>query len=289
MKKTLVILAAGMGSRFGERIKQLEPLGPNGELIIDYSVNYAIEAGFSSVVFIIRKDLDLLFKNMIGNRISKIIDTKYVYQQIDDIPDDFSRFSGRTKPWGTAQALYCCREQLSGNFAVINADDYYDKGAFIRLGKFPDNSDDDGCSIGFILKNTLSGNGTVNRGICKTDDNGYLKSVVETKNIARNNDGSITGTVSGETVQLDENEIVSMNMWGFSEKFLTALSKNLSSFLAELSDNDMRSELTIADVVDREIKNQSIKIKNISTTGAWFGITYLQDVDEVKNKLTGLY
>lgn len=283
MKKSLVILAAGMGQRFGARIKQLEPLGPSGELIIDYSVDYAIKAGFTTVIFIIRKEMDELFRNAVGNRVAEKIETKYVFQQIDDIPDNYNRFKDRTKPWGTAHALYCCRDVISENFAVINADDFYGQSAFDCLGTFLDAPDADGCSIGFVLKNTLSENGTVNRGICKTDSNNFLKSVVETRNITRNK-GRIYGVVSGEEVTLDENDIVSMSMWGFTKSFMERLSVNIREFFRELSD-DAKSELTIADVVDAEIKSGNISVRNIPTDSKWFGITYQQDVEKVKENL----
>lgn len=286
MNKSLVILAAGMGQRFGNRIKQLEPLGPNGELIIDYSVNYAIEAGFSTVIFIIRKEMEEIFREAVGNRISKKIETKYVYQQIEDIPDDYSRFSDRTKPRGTAHALYCCRNVINENFAVINADDYYGSEAFGCLGGFLDKPDADGCSIGFILKNTLSENGTVNRGICKTNSDNLLDSVVETRNISRDKDGSLTGMAADKEVTLNENDIVSMSMWGFTKSFLEKLSEKLGIFFRGLLDNDTKAELTIADVVDLEIKSGKFTVRNIPTISKWFGITYQQDVDEVKKNLS---
>lgn len=288
MNKSLVILAAGMGQRFGNRIKQLEPLGPNGELIIDYSVNYAIKAGFSSVIFIIRKEMEEIFREAVGNRVSEKIETKYVYQQIEDIPDDYRRFNDRTKPWGTAHALYCCRGVINENFAVINADDYYGSEAFVCLGEFLDKPDADGCSIGFILKNTLSENGTVNRGICKTNSYNLLDSVVETRNIARDKDGVIIGTAADKEVTLNENDIVSMSMWGFTKDFLEKLTENLEIFYKGLQDNDTKSELTIADVVDMAIKSGKFTVRNIPTNSIWFGITYQQDVEEVKKKLNSL-
>lgn len=213
-------------------------------MIIDYSVSYAIAAGFTTVIFIIRKEMKDLFKKTVGDRISKQIETKYIYQRIDNIPNNFRRFSERKKPWGTAHALYCCRDLINENFAVINADDYYGKEAFCSLGKFLDNPDADGCSIGFILKNTLSDNGTVSRGICKADTEGMLKSVIETKNIIRNTSGIIMGTVSEQKVTLDENDIVSMSMWGFTLPFMDILSDTLSEFFVDLSDNDLKSELS---------------------------------------------
>ena len=179
---TLVVLAAGMGSRYGEdRIKQLEPLGPNGELLIDYSVHDAVRNGFTRVLFIIRKDIEELFKSTIGDRISRIVKTDYVFQSTDNLPVRANDFPARTKPWGTAQALYCCKDKLSAPFAVINADDFYGSGAFMQLGEFLKNPTAEGCSVDFILKNTLSDSGTVNRGICTKSPNGLLTGVEETK------------------------------------------------------------------------------------------------------------
>ena len=173
-KMTLVVLAAGMGTRFGTRIKQLEKLGPDGELLIDYSVYDAIRAGFDRVVFIIRRDIEELFKSTIGARVEKRIQTDYVFQSTDQLPVRTGDFPGRTRPWGTAQALWCCREVLDGPFAIVNADDFYGQDAFRRLGGFLSNFTADACSVGFMLRNTLSDFGTVNRGVCKTDAQGLL-------------------------------------------------------------------------------------------------------------------
>ena len=188
-KMTLVVLAAGMGTRFGTRIKQLEKLGPSGELLIDYSVHDAVKAGFDRVVFIIRHDIEELFKSTIGARVEKRIATEYVYQSPDQLPVRGGDFPSRTKPWGTAQALYCCRDVIDGPFAIVNADDFYGQDAFLQLGGFLSDFTADACSVGFLLKNTLSDFGTVNRGVCKTDAQGFLTSVEETKAIGRAADG----------------------------------------------------------------------------------------------------
>ncbi len=279
---TLVVLAAGMGSRFGDRIKQLEPLGPSGELLIDYSVYDAIKAGFDRVVFIIRKDIELLFKSTIGERTAQHIPVEYVYQSTAELPLRCEDFPSRTKPWGTAHALWCCREVLDGPFAVINADDFYGRDAFLRLGEFLKNRSADGCSVGFMLKNTLSDFGSVNRGVCKADDNGLLRSVEETRGISRNADGIIKGSFRGEERTLDEYDTVSMSMWGFGADFMPKLEKRFGEFLETLEADDPKSELTIADVVDTEIHDSGYMMLNLTTDSVWFGITYAEDVENAK-------
>lgn len=279
---TLVVLAAGMGSRFGDRIKQLEPLGPSGELLIDYSVYDAIKAGFDRVVFIIRKDIEHLFKSTIGERTAQHIKVEYVYQSVEDLPVRNGDFPSRTKPWGTAHALWCCRDVLDGPFAVINADDFYGRDAFLRLGGFLESFKADGCSVGFMLKNTLSDHGAVNRGVCKTDDNGLLRSVEETKGIIRGADGAITGTYRGETRTLDEYDTVSMSMWGFGADFMPKLERHFSDFLKTLQPDEPKAELTIADAVDAEIRSSGYMMLNLTTDSRWFGITYAADVEQAK-------
>ena len=283
--RTLVILAAGMGSRFGTRIKQLEPIGPRGELLIDYSINDAIEAGFDKVVFIIRKDIEKLFKETIGSRISEKIETEYVFQDRSTLPVRSSEFAQRTKPWGTAQALYCCKDVIDGNFGVINADDFYGKKAFVVLAEFLKAHDASACSVGFVLKNTLSDNGTVNRGVCSVDEKGLLVKVEETKKISRNSSGIVTGTRNGKEVKLSEDDIVSMSMWGFTPQFMDRLTARLSDFVNSLSADDITSEMTIADVVDMEIKQNHYDVRNIPTDSKWYGITYEADAELVRNAL----
>lgn len=281
---TLVVLAAGMGSRFGTRIKQLEPLGPNGELLIDYSVYDAMKAGFNKVVFIIRRDIEELFKSRIGDRISAKIRTEYVFQSPDQLPCRIGDFSDRTKPWGTAQALYCCKDVLDGPFGVVNADDFYGRDAFVRLAGFLNSFTADGCSIGFMLKNTLSDYGAVNRGICKANDEGLLYSVEETKAISRH-DGIISGTYKGEEKLLDENDTVSMSMWGFGTDFMPRLEAQLSAFVQGLPANEPKAELTIADAVGAEIVENGFRMRNITTDSVWFGMTYEEEAEKARQRL----
>jgi len=285
-EKTLVVLAAGMGSRFGTKIKQLEPLGPNGELLMDYSVYDALRAGFTRVVFIIRRDIEELFRSTIGARTEKQIKTDYVFQSADILPVREGDFPDRKKPWGTAQALYCCKDVLHEPFAIVNADDFYGRDAFMRLGGFLDNFTADACSVGFMLKNTLSDFGTVNRGVCMTDSEGLLTSVEETKKIRRDESGVISGDYCGQKRILSEGDTVSMSMWGFGEGFLPRLSKQLSLFLEKLPQNEPSAELTIADAVDGEL-HQGFTVRNITTDSRWFGITYEADVEAARETLLG--
>lgn len=293
-KLTLVVLAAGMGSRFGDRIKQLEPLGPSGELLIDYSVYDAIKAGFDRVVFIIRKDIEQLFKSTIGERTAQHIPVEYVFQSTNDLPVRKGDFPSRTKPWGTAHALWCCKDVIDGPFAVINADDFYGRDAFLRLGGFLSNFDADGCSVGFMLKNTLSDFGSVNRGVCKANDMGLLCSVEETREIKRSSNGVITGMYKGKERVLDEYDTVSMSMWGFGADFIPKLEARFSEFLDSLEKDEPKAELTIADAVDAEIRHNGYTMRNLTTDSKWFGITYAADVEQAKltlinNVKTGIY
>jgi NDP-sugar pyrophosphorylase family protein len=283
---TLVVLAAGMGTRFGDRIKQLEPLGPNGEPLIDYSVYDAVRAGFDRVVFIIRKDIEQLFKSTIGDRISKYVRTEYVFQSTDILPCRAEDFPERTRPWGTAQALYCCKDIITnGAFAIVNADDFYGAEAFAQLAEFLKNPNADGCSIGFLLKNTLSDHGSVNRGICKSDENGLLTEVRETKGIERKSCGDITGTYKGEERVLADNDTVSMSMWGFGKEFMPVLEKRLTEFVNSLPTGEAKAELTIADAVGAELSRTDFTMRNIPTNSEWFGITYESDVAQARETL----
>ena len=273
-----------MGSRFGERIKQLEPLGPSGELLINYSVHDALKNGFSKVLFIIRRDIEELFKSTIGARVEKLVKTDYVFQSPDRLPVRAGDFPSREKPWGTAQALWCCKNALDGNFAVINADDFYGAEAFRLLGEFLKEPSCTSCSVDFLLKNTLSENGGVNRGICRTNAEHYLTLVEETKGIVRGEDGVIRGTYRGEERVLGDNDTTSMSMWGFKAEFMPILERQLTNFLNSLGADDPKSELTIAECVGREITN-GFKCLDIPTDSRWFGITYESEVEAARETL----
>lgn len=282
---TLVVLAAGMGKRFGDRIKQLEPLGPNGELLIDYSVFDAVKNGFSRVLFIIRKDIEELFKSTIGARVEKLVKTDYIFQSPEQLPVRAGDFPSRTKPWGTAQALWCCKDALSGSFAVINADDFYGARAFDMLGEFLRNPTCESCSVDFLLKNTLSDIGEVNRGVCRTNAEHYLTLVEETKNIKRGEDGVIRGSFNGKERVLEADATVSMSMWGFPLDFMAILERQLTDFLNALPADDTSSEFTIAESVGREITQNGFKCLDIPTDSKWFGITYESEIEAAKRIL----
>lgn len=287
---TLVIMAAGMGSRFGG-IKQLEPIGPNGEIIMDYSIYDALSAGFNKIVFIIRKDLEKDFKEVIGNRIEKIAKVEYVFQELDDIPEGFTRPSGRTKPWGTGQAVLCCRQAVCENFAVINADDYYGKEAFRLIYKFlndPSYKDNDYCMAGFILGNTLSENGAVTRGICKVNDSGVLVDIAETGGIVPAGDKAVAKDSNGNSISVDLNSVVSMNMWGFKPSIFEYLEKGFSRFLTEQNSDDIKKEYLLPTVVGDLVKNGIVRVSVLESHDRWFGVTYREDKDDVVKSIKAL-
>lgn len=284
-KLTLVVLAAGIGARFGGRLKQLEPLGPDGEILIDYSIHDALSAGFERVVFIIRRDIEEIFRNTVGNRVERRADVKYVFQSPDVLPCRKNDFPSRTKPWGTAQALWCCKDVIDGPFAVINSDDFYSKSAFLCLADFMNNFTADACSVDFKLLNTLSANGSVNRGICRVGEFGLLTSVEETKQIIRGKDGVIRGKFDGYERVLDENAVTSMSMWGFGADFMPMLERRLVDFLGNLQPDELTAELTIADAVGKEITSHGFKVRDVPTDGRWFGITYESDVEKARETL----
>ena len=229
MKTTLIIMAAGIGSRFGGGIKQLEKMGPNGEIIMDYSIYDAVEAGFDKVVFIIRKDIEADFKEIIGNRIGKQVEVDYVFQDINDIPEGFTVPEGRTKPWGTGQAVLCCKGVVKEPFLVINADDYYGKEAFVMMHDFLVNHEEDKERFrlgmaGYILKNTLSDNGTVTRGVCVVDEkSGYLEKILETHSIYADEKGKVHCEEADVAEWIHPDVNVSMNMWAGYPDFIDYL------------------------------------------------------------------
>ncbi|HAE45115.1 MAG TPA: nucleotidyltransferase [Lachnospiraceae bacterium] len=292
-KSALVILAAGIGSRFGGGIKQLEPVGPNGEIIMDYSIYDAIEAGFDKVVFIIRRDLDEDFRRIIGDRISKVVEVEYAYQEIDDLPEGFSVPEGRKKPWGTGQAVLSAKDVIHEPFAVINADDYYGKEGFKLLHEVLTAEDDpsDGPEkiymAGFVLRNTLSDNGGVTRGICRQDENGDLIGIDETKNIVRNGDGAAVETEQG-LIEVNPDSLVSMNMWGFSEKFVDNLKEGFPVFLKSIEGNELKAEYLLPIIVDGMLNEGKAVVKVLKSNDQWFGVTYREDKDYVKESFAKL-
>lgn len=279
---TLVIMAAGIGSRFGGGIKQLEPVGPNGEIIMDYSIYDALQAGFNDVVFIIRKDLENDFKEVIGNRISKNVKVSYAFQEMDDLPDGFQKPADRKKPWGTGQAILVCRDLIQNPFAVINADDYYGKEAFVKVHDYlvqehPESGKLDFCMAGFILSNTLSENGGVTRGVCQVDENEMLTGVIETHEITKGQNGAQIPDGQGGYREIDENSHVSMNMWGFTPEILAELEKGFVKFLSGLDSEDIKSEYLLPTIVDELIQEGKAQVKVLETKDRWFGVTYKED------------
>ena len=291
-KTTLAIMAAGIGSRFGKGIKQLAPVGPSGEIIMDYSIHDALEAGFDKIVFIIRKDLEKDFREVIGKRIEKIADVTYVFQELDDLPEGFEKPAERTKPWGTGQAVLCCKDVIHEPFAVINADDYYGKDPFIKLHDYlvQDHSQTDGkediCMAGFILKNTLSENGGVTRGICKVEDN-RLSGIQETFHIVKTQDGA--GVETDEGIEpVNPESLVSMNMWGFQPEFLSVLEKGFVSFLKEVPEGDLKKEYLLPTKVDQMLKDNKANVTVLKTDSQWFGVTYQEDREAVVKEIQKL-
>ena len=279
---TLVIMAAGIGSRFGGGIKQLEPVGPNGEIIMDYSIHDALEAGFNDIVFIIRKDLEKDFKEVIGDRIAKKAKVSYAFQEMDDLPEGFSKPEGRKKPWGTGQAILVCKDIVKNPFVVINADDYYGKEAFVKVHNYlvqdrEKNDKLDFCMAGFILSNTLSENGGVPRGVCQVDENEMLTGVIETHDITKGEDGAQIPDGNGGYQTIDGNSRVSMNMWGFTPEILEELEKGFSIFLENLTPDDIKSEYLLPTIVDQLIQSKKAQVKVLETKDRWFGVTYKED------------
>lgn len=281
-KATLVIMAAGLGSRYGDGIKQLEVVGANGEIIMDYSIYDALEAGFDKVVFVIRKNIETEFKEVIGNRISKIVDVKYVYQETDILPESFKdKAKNRRKPWGTGQAILCCRDVVKEPFLVINADDYYGKEAYREAYKYLTMQRGDSqimklCMVGFVLGNTLSENGTVTRGICKVDEESMLTEIEETYGIRRQ--GNVAKAVKDDReIELPLDSAVSMNMWGIPKEFISLLEEGFENFLKEISEEDLESEYLLPRIIGNMLKEGKISVKVLTSKDKWFGVTYKED------------
>ena len=284
-RATLVIMAAGIGSRFGGGIKQLAPVGPSGEIIMDYSIYDAVEAGFDKVVFVIRKDLEKDFREVIGNRIEKYVDVSYVFQELDDIPEKYKgKFVGRTKPWGTGQAILCCKDAVDSPFLVINADDYYGKEAFREAYSYLTNIPDAGkiqiCMVSFILKNTLSENGGVTRGLCQVDANGMLSSITETHNIEKIGSRAVVRTDGAER-EVDPDSPVSMNMWGLTPEFFEILEKGFDEFLDETESDNLKSEYLLPTIIGGLLEKGRIDVRVLKSEDQWFGVTYKEDREAV--------
>ena len=280
MKTTLLIMAAGIGSRFGTGIKQLEPVDASEHIIMDYSIHDAIEAGFDHVVFIIRKDIEKEFKECIGDRIAAIcnshnVTVDYAFQDINDIPGTLPE--GRTKPWGTGQAVLAAKKIIKPPFIVINADDYYGKEGFKAVHEYLVNGGKS-CMAGFVLKNTLSDNGGVTRGICKMDEQNNLTEVVETKNIIKTADGA-----EADGVAVDVNSLVSMNMWGAIPAFLETLEVGfVDFFMNEVPADPMKAEYLMPTFIGELLAENKMSVKVLRSNDTWYGMTYKEDVVTVK-------
>ena len=300
-KYTLVIMAAGIGSRFGKGIKQLTSFGPSGEIIMDYSIHDALEAGFNKVVFVIRKSMYEDFRMIVGDRISRRVETAYAFQELEDLPEGFSLPEGRTKPWGTGQAILACRDVVSEPFAVINADDYYGKDAFRKVLAFlkQTHTEISGearkaagkyhfCMAGFVLKNTLSEHGGVTRGICKVDQSGVLLSIKETKNIIKTREGAAVEQPDGTLTPVDENALVSMNFWGYSPDFFDELDRGFREFLHDLGDHAATAEYLLPTIADRLLKEGRVDLSVLPSKDRWFGVTFQNDIPVVREAFAEL-
>ena len=286
MRTTLLIMAAGIGSRFGTGIKQLEPVDEANHIIMDYSIHDAIEAGFNHVVFIIRKDIEREFKEVIGDRIESIcadhnVTVDYVFQDINDIPGTLPE--GRTKPWGTGQAVLAAKKIINTPFIVINADDYYGKEGFNAVHEYLVNGGKS-CMAGFVRKNTLSDNGGVTRGICKMDKERNLTEVVETKNIVKNAVGA-----EADGVSVDVNSLVSMNMWGLAPEFLEVLEDGFKEFFKkDVQSKPLTAEYLIPIFIGELLNEGKMSVKVLKTNDTWYGMTYHEDVAAVKDSFKKL-
>lgn len=284
MTVTLLIMAAGIGSRFGGGIKQLATVDSRNHIIMDYSVHDAIAAGFNKIVFVIRKDIEADFREIIGDRMEAVcrehgVEVCYAFQALDDLPDGAVLPEGRQKPWGTGQAVLSARELIHEPFAILNADDYYGKEAFVKIHDFLVSGvkENSFCMAGFVLKNTLSENGAVTRGICEVNEAGFLTNVVETSGIVKTHNGA---AVEGR--ELDPNALVSMNMWGLAPGFMNMLEEGFEAFFAtKVKENPLKSEFLIPIFIGHLLQEGKVSVRMLETGDKWFGVTYQEDREQV--------
>ena len=268
---TLVVMAAGMGSRFGG-LKQIEPIGPKGEAILDFSVFDAVKAGFTKVVFVIKHAIEKDFKEFVGNRIEKKVKVEYVFQEIDKLPEGYTCPETREKPWGTAHAILCCKDVVKEPFAVVNADDFYGRSAFVKMAEFLKSDSDDYAMVGFRLVNTLTENGYVSRGVCEIE-NGELKSVTERTKIM---DCKYTEDDGATWTSLSEDTVVSMNLWGFRPDVFEYIETGFKKFLDEKI-YVPKSEYYLPTVVSERIERKEKSVKVLIAEDKWYGVTYKED------------
>jgi dTDP-glucose pyrophosphorylase len=279
---TLLIRAAGIGSRYGG-IKQIDPVGPNGELIIHYSVYDAIRSGFNRVIFLIRHDIEQAFRERIGQAVEKSINVEYAFQEINMLPAGFTVPQGRVKPWGTGHAVLCCKSKIDGNFLDINADDFYGLESYQQMAKFLATATDSIPATyalpGYTMKNTLSENGFVSRGICQVDQDGYLTDLIEHKHVEEK-DGKLQSLSEDGTTwtEVSYDDHVSMNMWGLTSNFITELETQFPKFLAEkVPQNPEKAEFLLPNIIGNMVREGRAKVKVLSTREKWFGVTYQED------------
>ena len=289
-KPVLVIMAAGMGSRYGG-LKQIDPVDPQGHIIMDFSLYDAKKAGFEKAVFIIKKENEALFRECVGDRVSRYMDVAYVFQDIENIPEGYEVPEGRVKPWGTGHAVLSCIDEVDGPFAVINADDYYGSRAFQMIYDYLTTHEDDDkfryTMVGYILKNTLTENGHVARGICQVDENGFLVDIHERTRIIKTETGAAYTEDDGKTwIPVSPESLVSMNMWGFSASILRMLKEKFPDFLEEnLKKNPMKCEYFLPFVVDELLKEGRATVQVLKTEDRWYGVTYQEDKETVVNAI----
>ena len=298
-KPVLVIMAAGMGSRYGG-LKQIDPIDKDGHIIIDFSIYDAIRAGFEKIVFIIKKANEKDFKEVIGKRMEKHVQVEYVFQELENLPEGYSVPEGRVKPFGTGHAILSCKDVIDGPFAVINADDYYGPSAYKMIYDYLDSHSDDDkyryTMVGYVLENTLTDNGHVARGVCETDENHYLTGITERTHIEKKDDGAYYTEDDGNTwQQLPEGSTVSMNLWGFSESILKELDARFPKFLDEnLEKNPLKCEYFLPTVVNELLDENKATVEVLKSLDKWYGVTYKEDKEYVmdaiqKLKDSGLY
>ncbi|HKL66460.1 MAG TPA: sugar phosphate nucleotidyltransferase [Bacteroidales bacterium] len=277
MKPSLLVLAAGMGSRYGGD-KQLDKVGPAGQTIIDYSIYDAVRAGFGKIIFVIRRDIEEQFKNSFMKPLEGKVDIDYVFQDLDDLPRGYKPSPERVKPWGTSHAIMVARNKIKEPFGVINSDDYYGVESFQILHDFLVNDKDDNtyCIVGYPMGNTLSDHGHVNRGVCKVNEEGNLVHIVETRRIEKRPDGIFAPGEKGREVEYSADEVVSMNLWGFKPSCFEYLEKEFVNFI-ERSAGDPKAELDIPTSMDVYVKKGEINIRVLMTESKWFGVTYRED------------
>ena len=292
MNTTLLIMAAGLGSRYGGN-KQVDHIGPNGEILMEYSIHDAVEAGFDKVVFVIRRNMDQMFRELVGDKIAQKVQVAYSYQEYDSLPGGFVPPPERTKPYGTVHAVMCAKDQIHEPFAVINADDYYGKDAFTAMAdslKHLRNEKNKASMVAYYLKNTVSKNGHVTRGVCSTDSEGHLLKVTETYSILPFPDGTIRDIHDNpEGVIMDPDALVSMNLWGFAPDFFDAGISYLDKFLKDSSGDPLKKECLLPALVDTLMHTSGLQVDVLSTNAVWFGVTYKEDKDYVAGELRKLH